>query len=55
MRDKVHFRYRASWIDLTGDCRYKKEMLKGRVKKIYQRDTRIRLKREASEEIKSIL
>lgn len=46
MRDKVHFRWSCSWIDLRGDGRFAKEMVKGSTKKILQRDTRLRLKRE---------
>ena len=51
MRDKVHFRWRNSWIDLRGDGRYEKEMVKGETKKILQRDTRLRLKRELMKEV----
>jgi len=50
MRKKVHFRWSCSWIDLRGDGRFAKEMVKGRVKKILQRDTRRRLKSELIEE-----
>lgn len=46
MMDKVHFRWSCSWIDLRGDGRFAKEMIKGDVKKILQRDTRRRLKKE---------
>ena len=49
MRDKVHFRWRNSWIELCGDGRFNKEMVKGDVKKILQRDTRRRLKKELGE------
>jgi hypothetical protein len=52
MRDKVHFRWCNSWIDLCGDGRFNKEMVKGSVKKILQRDTRLRLKKELDEDIK---
>ena len=52
MRDKVHFRWRNSWIDLCWDGMYKKERVKGSVKKIMQRDTRRRLKKELDEDIK---
>jgi len=55
MRDKVHFRWSCSCYDLKGDGRFAKEMVKGSVKKILQRDTRIRLKRELEQEIKEIL
>ena len=49
MRDKVHFRWKCSWMDLRWDGMYKKEMVKGSTKKIMQRDTRIRLKKELTE------
>ena len=52
MRDKVHFRWSCSWIDLRGDGRFAKEMIKGDVKKILQRDTRRRLKKELEDELK---
>jgi len=55
MRDKVHFRWSCSFYDLKGDGRFAKEMVKGSVKKILQRDTRRRLKRELEQEIKEIL
>ena len=51
MRDKVHFRWSTSRIDLRGDGRFAKEMVKGSVKKILQRDTRRRLKRELEKEL----
>ena len=54
MRDKVHFRWSTSWVDLRGDGRFPKEMVKGSVKKILQRDTRIRLKRELEKELGNI-
>lgn len=54
MRDKVHFRWSTSRIDLRGDGRFAKEMVKGSVKKILQRDTRRRLKRELEKEIRTI-
>ena len=38
-------------MDLRWDGAYKKEMLKGRVKKLFQRDTRRRLQREAIREV----
>jgi hypothetical protein len=53
MRDKVHFRWSCSCYDLNGDGRFAKEMVKGDVKKILQRDTRRRLKKELDEDIKS--
>ena len=55
MRDKVHFRWSCSFYDLKGDGRFAKEMVKGSVKKILQRDTRRRLKRELEQEIIEIL
>jgi len=55
MRDKVHFRWSNSWIDLRGDGRFAKEMVKGDVKKILQRDTRRRLKKELEKAVKEIL
>ena len=51
MRDKVHFRWSCSCYDLKGDGRFAKEMVKGDVKKILQRDTRRRLKKELDEDI----
>lgn len=41
-------------MDLRGDGRYPKEMVKGDVKKILQRDTRRRLKEELRQEIDMI-
>lgn len=55
MRDRVHFRYKLSWIDLRGDGMFDKERLKGKVKKIFQRDTRRRLQRETREAVKAVL
>lgn len=54
MRDKVHFRWSTSWVDLRGDGCFAKEMVKGNVKKILQRDTRRRLKRELAKELENI-
>ncbi len=38
-------------MDLCWDGAYKKERVKGRTKKIMQRDTRIRLKKELREAV----
>jgi hypothetical protein len=53
MSAKLHYRWRDSWINLCGDGRYSKEMVKGSVKKEMQRDTRLRLKKESREVILS--
>jgi len=42
----VHLRYRWSDYDLKLDGMMKKERLKGKLKKIYQKTTRNRLKKE---------
>jgi len=46
MKRKIHYRWHDSWINLCGDGMFLKEMLKGRSKKIMQKDTRRRLKKE---------
>lgn len=50
MKRKVHFRWRDSWIALCNDGMSRYEMVKGRTKKILQRDTRIKLKKELKQE-----
>ena len=48
MNRSVHFRHKWSFVDLCYDGMYDKERLKGQLKKIYQKTTRNRLKREIS-------
>lgn len=48
----VHLRYRWSDYDLKLDGMMKKERLKGKLKKIYQKTTRNRLKKENLKECK---
>lgn len=52
MRRKVHYRYKYSDIDLKSDGMFKKERLKNKDKKNFQKQTRIRLKVEAGKQIK---
>lgn len=52
MKRKIHYRWHLSWINLCGDGMYCKEKVDGDVKKILQRETRLRLKREAKREEK---
>lgn len=52
---KVHYREPWSFVELKGDGRFKKERLKGDLKKIYQKQTRNRLKRETMKLIKEEL
>lgn len=49
---KVHYREPWSFVDLKYDGMYEKERLKGNLKKIYQKQTRNRLKRETEKLIK---
>ena len=51
MRRSVHIRHGWSFIDLCYDGVYDKERLKGDLKKIYQRTTRNRLKKETYKEV----
>lgn len=44
MKRKVHYRWKNSWIDLCNDGMSRYERVKGKVKKILQRDTRRKLK-----------
>ena len=53
MKRSVHLRYRWSDYDLKLDGMMKKERLKGDLKKIYQRVTRNRLKKEFNKEVSS--
>lgn len=52
MKHKVHFRGPWSFVELRMDGMKPKERLKGNLKKIYQRKTRSKLKKEALNEIK---
>lgn len=51
MKRKVHYRPPWGFVDLRMDGMMPKERLKGTLKKIYQDDTRLRLKRELKIEI----
>ena len=51
MKKKAHYWPSSSMMDLTMDCMMPAVRLKGDVKKIYQRDTRLRLKRQTKVEI----
>ena len=55
MKRSVHTRHKWSFIDLCYDGMYDKERLKGDLKKVYQRATRNRLKRENNKEVSSWL
>ena len=46
MKRKVHYRCKADGIELCKDGMFKKERLKDKTKKIYQKKTRLRLKKE---------
>ena len=50
MKRSVHLRHRWDCYDLCMDGVYEKERLKGKLKKIYQRTTRNRLKKELLKE-----
>jgi len=51
MKRSVHIREPWSFIDLNMDGMMLKERLKGKLKKIYQDDTKNRLKEETKKEI----
>lgn len=52
MKRKVHFRWKTSWMDLRCDGMFRYEMIKGKVKKILQKDTRRKIKQKTEKEIK---
>jgi len=51
MKRSVHIREPWSFVDLNMDGIMPKERLKGKLKKIYQDDTKNRLKEETKKEI----
>ena len=54
MKRSVHIRESWSFIDLNMDGMMPKERLKGKLKKLYQDDTRNRLKKETMKEIQDV-
>jgi len=55
MKRSVHIREPWSFVDLNMDGIMPKERLKGKLKKIYQRVTRNRLKRKTIKEVNDIM
>jgi hypothetical protein len=54
MKRKTHYREPWSFVELCCDGMYKKERLKGKLKKLYQRKTRTKVKINTNIEIKNL-
>lgn len=54
MKRKTHYRNPWSFIELRCDGMFKKERLKGNLKKLYQRKTRTNIKNDTKKEIENM-
>lgn len=54
MKRKTHYREPWSFVELCCDGMYKKERLKGKLKKLYQRKSRTKLKSATAKELKGL-